>query len=88
MGLLYCKYYNLIIKEFEELFESKKVFNIFTYMYIFFMIYDIVISFVATYRQKKRINGVEAKNKFERYIDKKYNDSYLEKIYANAVRIN
>ena len=87
LGLLYCKYYNKIILTFASVFSSKRLFNIFTCLFIIFMIYDILISFFATYRQKKRNKGVQARNNIEKYLDNRYDDSYLNKIYANAVRI-
>lgn len=48
------------------------------------MFYNCFISFVATYRQRQRKNGVKAKNRFEVWLDKKYTDNYLKKVYANA----
>ena len=48
------------------------------------MVYNCYISIVASYRQKLRRNGIKPKNKYEEWLDKKYNDEFLIKIYTNA----
>lgn len=54
---------------------------------ILFMVYNIFISVAATYRQKLRRKNIKAKNKFELFLDRKYSDGRLKKIYANAIII-
>lgn len=55
-------------------------------VFVFFSL-DVILSVLATYRQKKRRKGIKAKNKIEEAIDLKYPDERLEKIYNNSVYI-
>lgn len=54
---------------------------------ILFFIYDCMISCIAVYRMKERKNNIVRNNKFWNYIDNKYTDDYLGKIYANMTFI-
>ena len=83
-GVLWCKFYTKVFEIFEKLVKNENLFVLITMLLFAFMIYNCFISFVATYRQKQRRNGIEAKNRFEVWLDKKYTDDYLKKVYANA----
>ena len=50
-------------------------------------IMDSVISVMALYRQKKRREGYKAKNKLEVFLDERYNDKRLNRIYNNSVYV-
>lgn len=54
--------------------------------FVFFTV-DVVITIMATYRQKQRREGKEAKNQLEKFLDKKYPDERLNKIYNNSVYV-
>lgn len=56
-----------------------------SFVMMFFMIYNMFISLVAMIRQKIRRDGYLAKNKFEAWLDNKYQDKFLKKIYANSM---
>ena len=60
---------------------------IFSFIFMILFILDVFISFFACYRQKKRRFGIKANNNFERYIDVKYDDKLLNKIYNNCIYI-
>lgn len=61
-------------------FTRKKVFNIIVPIFTLFMIINLSITTVAIVRWANRHNyNSKPSNKFERYIDKKYNDNYMEK---------
>ena len=53
-----------------------------------FMIVDIAISSVAVERWSERVQGIDANNEVEKFLDKHYNDKYLEKIYPNMKMID
>lgn len=62
------------------LFTRKKIFNIIVPIFTVFMIFNFVITGVAIIRWAGRHNNnILANNKFEKYIDNKYNDKYMEK---------
>ena len=47
------------------------------------MIFDITISCMAGVRQKNRHKGIEANTEIEVFLDTKYPDEYLDRIYNN-----
>ena len=49
-----------------------------------FLIFDILISGIAVYRQNLRRHGIEPRNFVERYCDTHYPDDLLNGIYENA----
>ena len=48
-----------------------------------FMLYNILISCIAVYRTKERRNKIERTGRFWQYIDRKYPDEKVLKVYAN-----
>lgn len=52
-----------------------------------FLIFDILISGIAVYRQNLRRHGIEPRNFIERYCDTHYPDDLLNGIYENAVPV-
>ena len=48
-----------------------------------FIIFDSVISACAVFRMYERKIGIQATNKFQKFMDKKYNEEYRRKIYPN-----
>lgn len=84
LGVFWGKYYNVILHGFINFLDNLKLLNIITILFLFFMIYNCIISILASYRQKMRKKKVRAKNKLEAWIDQKYNDEFMKKVYANA----
>ena len=61
-------------------FTRNKVFNIIVPVFTIFMIFNLSITSIALVRWAHRHNyGSKPSNKFERYIDNKYNDNYMKK---------
>lgn len=50
-----------------------------------FLIINAVISVIAVFRWSQRIEGVEAANAFWEFIDSRFNDDRMQRIYANMV---
>lgn len=59
----------------------KKIGVILTVILFVFMSYNCFISIVASRRQYERRQGIEASNSFEVYLDNKYTDGYLKKVF-------
>lgn len=87
IGVLWCQYYPNILNFIFDLLNQINLLPEITSICFLFMIYDCYISIVASYRQKLRRRGIKPKNKYEKWLDKKYNDEALKKIYANAKRV-
>ena len=83
-GVLWIKFSPILINYLFSFFNKYNVLNKVTNIFSIYMLYDIMISIIASFRQKMRRKGVEPKNKVEELIDKKYTDEYMKKVYANA----
>lgn len=84
LGIFWCKYYRIIINSIISFMLNINLLKEITFISLIFIIYDCYISIVATYRQKLRRKGIKAKNKYELWLDNKYDDETLGKIFANA----
>ena len=84
VGIIWCKGYPSILKFIFRLMRSKEIIYIVTMGLLIFMIINIIISCMAGSRQKRRRKGIKAKNRLEIWIDNKYTDEYMAKIYPNA----
>jgi len=85
LGLFWAKLYPKILMYTYIILNYFDLYNFISILLIIFVLYDIIISVIASYRQKLRRKGIKANNKIEFWLDKKYNDEYLKKIYANAI---
>ena len=93
ISLLYCVYWGIIaviylkiaypaLKKLEPMIYKKTV-KVFTIILMIVMIFDITISCMAGVRQKNRHKGIEANTEIEVFLDTKYPDEYLDRIYNN-----
>lgn len=55
-----------------------------TWIFIIFMIVNIIISGLALTRYSQRQNGISAQNVVESYVDQQFPDERMERIYPNA----
>ena len=83
IGVLWCNTYEILINAVLKI----PFINIITLILFIFLLFDCFISFEASHRQKLRRQRIKAKNKYEEWLDKTYNDKRLKKVYANAVYI-
>ena len=84
MGIFWCKYYQKIINIIIIPLTNLNIISEITILFFIFTLYNCFISICASYRQKLRRKEINPKNKFEIWLDKKFNDERLNKIYANA----
>ena len=88
LGIFWCDNYKKLISLITNLLEKTEFMNEITIICLIFMIYNCYISFIASYRQKLRRKGIEPRNKYEEWLDRKYDDNKMKKIYANAKYVN
>ena len=81
-GILYTTFIEPLIPRFEELLEKNSV-KIITCCIAFLMFFNISLSTMAGIRQKERANGIPADTRFETFLDKRYPDEYMDKVFAN-----
>lgn len=98
-SLLHCIYWGLggilFIKwiyphtekwgQFENINKKAKIATIFFFI---FMIFNMLISMLAGYRQLERTRNIEANTKLERFLDKHYPDSVMDIIFSNKQYTN
>lgn len=60
-----------------------KVGKIITWMLVVFFVFNAFMSAVSMYRWSQRMDGVEPANAFEEFIDERFPDERMERIYAN-----
>ncbi len=54
-----------------------------TWIFTAFLIFDILVSAAAVYRQNVRHQNIPPRNSIEIFLDQHYTDAYLKKIYPN-----
>lgn len=87
MGIFWCKYSKIMLNFLFGLLIKIDLLYEITIISLIFMLYDLFISFVSVYRWKLRRRGIKARNRYELWLDKKFNDEKLKKIYVNSVVI-
>ena len=81
-GILYIKFILPLIEKLDTKLEMKLVQSC-TIVLMVFMTYDLTISALAADRQSERVENIPPSNRIEKYLDKKYPDEYMNKIFNN-----
>lgn len=88
LGILWVKYVYPFVSELVEKIHHIPYTNILTIITAVFMAFNMFISASAVYRQSQRDLGFTPQTSFGIYLDQKYPDSYLDKIYPNMIKLN
>lgn len=87
LGLFFVKeifpLFQKIINHFKE--RTVKVWSV---IFVVFMIPNVTLSMLAIRREVERIDGVRATTSVDRFLDKHYPNSYMEKVYPNMIFLN
>lgn len=87
-GILYVMYIKPLTYKIDK-FLSKKAIQIVTLCSIILIMLNMIISTMASIRQKERIQSIAPRNKIEVLLDRYYPDEYMNRIFANKInRIN
>ncbi|MGG5460493.1 putative ABC transporter permease [Clostridium sp. B9] len=84
LGVFFLKDIYPLFDEFMGYFSNETI-QVLSVLFLVFLIPDIIISSLAVKREHLRIRGVQAKSSLDRFLDKKYPDEFLKKIYPNMV---
>ena len=95
--LLYCVYWGIIavaflkivypwIQKIEPLIYKKSI-RLFTYFFMLFMTFDIVISCMAADRQLRRRQNLPPRSVVDEFLDTTYPDELLDRIYNNKKEV-
>ncbi len=60
-----------------------KIGKIVTWAMTVFMVFNATVTLVAVVRWSERVGGEEAESKFERFVDARFPDERMEKVFAN-----
>ena len=86
MALIFVKYVMpLVEKSIEKI--PLQFGKIISWILMIFMILNMLVSAMAARRQLERHEGVEARNTFERFLDRTYHDERLKEVYQNTMEI-
>ena len=85
-GILFMKYIKPYLEKIDN-FYNKKWYKIITVLLAIFILFDIILSGMACFRQVERKENVEAKTNIGIFLDKYYPDEVLNKIYSGAKEI-
>lgn len=84
VGYIFMKYiYPLLSKLIEKV--PKIIGNLLSAIFVLFILVNVFMSVKVGLRYKNRRNNVPAKNWFEKYIDLKYTDEVINKIYPKNI---
>lgn len=86
IAVLYLKFAYPILKKIDFIMEYSKI-KILTIFLMLFMICDITISCMAAVRQQERRNSIPANGRIDEFLDKYYNDTFLDSVYNNKKEI-
>ena len=87
LGLLWVKdFYPRISKLIEKI--PKKIGSPLTVILCVFMIADMFVSGTAVIRRGQRMNGIPANGGYETWLDKYFDDKYLDFVYPNMIYVD
>lgn len=86
-GILYISYIEPILPKLEAL-TRKNGTKILAGGMAILMFFNITISSLAAIRQKYRNENIEPQNKLEEFLDEKYPDEYMDKVFANKKQVS
>ena len=86
-GILYISYIEPILPKLEALTRKNGTKMLAGGMAIL-MFFNITISSLAAIRQKYRNENIEPQNKLEEFLDEKYPDEYMNKVFANKKQVS
>lgn len=83
-GILYVKLIKLYILKLNKFLDKNK-YRMLSYIFIVFMIINIVITYVAANRQKERMLEIEKNGVVDVFIDKYFPDEVMDKVFENKI---
>ena len=85
-GLLSVLWIKCIYPYLEKLLKklNNKKWHAFTRFLIVFLILDLLLTFCAVNRAHQKEAGIDAKYKYEKILDKTFNQNYLKNMYNNS----
>lgn len=87
LGVLWVRFgYPMVSRVIEKF--PYRIGKVATVILTVFLLFDMVLSQVVTLRYHDRLDGIQPKNRVERFIDHHYTNEYLTKVFPNKYRIS
>ena len=86
IGIAFLKIFWRFVPNLDKVVSSKK-WRFITYILMIFIFFDITISCMACTRQNERHKNIPPKNSLDSFLDTKYPDDFMNKIYNNKILI-
>ncbi len=86
IGIIFLKIFWRFVPKLDNVVNSKK-WRIITYLLMIFILFDISVSCIACIRQEERKQNIAPKNSLDVFLDNKYPDDFMNKIYNNRISI-
>ncbi len=88
VGVVWSKGYPVILGLLETIISSQHLLAFLAILLFLFMIFNFLVSYVVGIRQKNRRKGISAQNRLEIWIDDKYTDEYIAKVFPNLIFVD
>ena len=85
-GILYVSYIEPLIPKIENVIRNNHV-RVITSCLVICMVLNITISTMAAFRQKERIEDVQASGTLDMFLDKNYPNEYMDRVFANKKQV-
>ena len=86
LGLVWVKYVMPVMDRWIEK-VPRTLGIVLTWVFIVFFIADVILSASAATRKNARADGILPANKYDQFLDRHYPDERMDKIYANAQKV-
>lgn len=87
-GIIFIKWMYPLSTKLDSLANMNKTAKIATTLFFVFMMFNIIISMLAGYRQYERKQNISADTTLDRFLDKYYPDSVMDIIFSNKQYTN
>ena len=86
IGVFFLKTVYPVFLKIDKFLDVKGIIIV-SYIFMVFIIFDVVISCMATVRQNQRAEGIPPANRVDYFLDRVYPDERLDKIFNNRQQI-
>ena len=87
IAIVFLKFIYPIVQKLDKIIYTK-VFTIITVFMVIYMTLNVWISTVAVMREEERHSNIPANSALDRFLDERYPDEFLKKIYQNKMTID
>ena len=87
MGVFFYLVIMPLLRKLKKVLENRTL-QVCTFIFMFFFLCDVSISFLACYRRDERRNNISNSGTLATFLDTYYTDDVIDRVYNNAVAVN